>query len=147
MQFSFEEVSDFLTIYKNSTEIQKGEIFEDINNFTYFLKIDNFYTDIQIKVRNHEYDFICNINIDVYIDTNISTYKESKKCFRNNDYDEINNITYSNLYHYFTVNNKRLIRIELIFEKEPKEPELKFTVEDHPIICTKNLQKLHAMFQ
>ena len=142
LQFSFEEVSDFLTIYKNSTEIQKGEIFEDLDNFKYFLKIDTFFNDIKIKVKNHEFDFICNINIEVYIDTNISTYKENKKCFKNNDYDEINNIIYSNLYDYFTVNNKRLIRIELILEKEPKDPELKFTVEDHPIICTKNSTKI-----
>ena len=82
-----------------------------------------------IKILN--YDFICNINIDVYIDTNISTYKESKKCFKNKDYDEINNIIYSNLYDYFTIKKERNIKIEFIMEKEPKGNELKFYFDDH----------------
>ena len=34
LKFSFEEISDFITIYKDSTQIHKGEIFEDLNNFT-----------------------------------------------------------------------------------------------------------------
>ena len=98
LRFSFEEFSDYIKIYKKSIEIQKGQIFNDLNNFTYFLKIDTIYKDIKLKVKNHEFDFICNINIDVYIDTNISTYKESKKCFKNKDYDEINNILYIVIY-------------------------------------------------
>ena len=125
--FSFEEISDFITIYKNSTEIKKGEVFNDLENFTYFLEIKTFFTEIKIKVKNHEYDFICDININPYMDTNISTYKFNQKCFKNNDYEEVNNIVYSNLYDYFTVDDKRRnIKIELIMEREPKGPELIF---------------------
>jgi hypothetical protein len=42
IRFSFEEISDFITIYKNSTEIKKGEVFNDLNNFTYFSKLTKF---------------------------------------------------------------------------------------------------------
>ena len=135
LQFSFEEFTDFITIYKYSTPIQKGEVFEDLDNFTYFLEIKTFFNELKIKIKNHEFNFICDINIDVYTDTNISTFKENKKCFKNTDYDEINNIIYSNLYDYFTVNNKRGIIIELTYDKEPKEKELQFIVEEKNIIC------------
>ena len=92
---------------------------------------------MKIKIKNHEFNFICDIIIDVYTDTNISNFKENKKCFKNTDYDEINNITYSNLYDYFTVNNKRVITIELTYKKEPKEKELEFIVDGKEIICPK----------
>ena len=107
MRFSFEEICDFIKIYKNSTEIKEGQVFNDLDNFTYFLDIKNFYKELKIKVKNHEYDLICDINIDPYTDSNISTYKDTQKCFRNNDYEEINNIVYSNLYDYFTVDDER----------------------------------------
>ena len=35
LSFSFEHIDEVLTIYKNSTEIKIGEIFHDLNNFTY----------------------------------------------------------------------------------------------------------------
>ena len=71
--------------------------------------------------------------------TNISTYKDNQKCFRNNDYEEINNIVYSNLYDYFTVDDKkRNIIIELIMEKEPKGQELIFYGENRKFTCDKN---------
>jgi len=151
LRFSFEEISDFITIYKNSTEIKKGEVYSDLNNFTYFLKIDKIFTDIKLRVKNHEFDFICNINIDVYIDTNISTYKENQKCFKNDDYEEINNILYSNLYDYFTIKNERAITIEFIMEKEPKGNELRFYFDqnfqdyfdDHnSLLCRSNSTKI-----
>ena len=143
MRFSFEEIGDFITIYKNSTEIKEGEIFNDLDNFTYFLEIKNFYKELKIKVKNHEYDFICDINIDPYIDTNISTYKDNQKCFRNNDYEEINNIVYSNLYDYFTVDDeKRNIQIELTMEREPKGRELIFYWDDHRLNCISDSKKI-----
>jgi hypothetical protein len=152
LRFSFEEISDFITIYKNSTEIKKGEVFNDLNNFTYFLKIDKIFTDIKLRVKNHEFDFICNINIDAYIDTNISTYKENQKCFKNDDdYDEINNIVYSNLYDYFTIKNESAITIEFIMEKEPKGNELRFYFDQNfqdyfdeynSLLCRSNSTKI-----
>ena len=142
LRFSFEEINDFIKIYKNSTEVRKGEVFEDLDNFTYFLEIKTFFNEIKIKVKIHESDFICDINIDVDINTYISTFKDSKKCFKNFDYDEINNITYSNLYDYFTVNDKRAIEIELIYKNEPREKELEFIIEGRNISCTKNFTKV-----
>ena len=143
IRFSFEEISDFITIYKNSTEIKKGQVFNDLENFTYFLEIKTFFKELKIKVKNHKYDFICDINIDPSIDTNISTYKDNQKCFKNNDYEEINNIVYSNLYDYFTVDEKRRnIQIELIMEREPNGPELSFYWEDHRLNCINNSKKI-----
>ena len=40
-QFSFVEIDEDLKIYKNANEVQIGQIFYDLNNFTYFLKIEN----------------------------------------------------------------------------------------------------------
>ena len=143
--FSFQEKSENLIIYRDSKEIKVGEIFHDlyyINTFKYFLKIDTFLKDIILKVKNQDFDYICDINIEVSIDTNISTYKESQKCFKNTDYSEINNIIYSNLFDYFTVNNERNIKIELIMEKEPKGPELIFYVNDIPLNCINNSTRI-----
>ena len=143
IRFSFEEVTDFLKIYKNSIEIQKGQVFNDLENFTYFLEIKTFWKELKIKVKNHEYDFICEINIDPYINTNISTYKDTQKCFKNYDYGEINNIVYSNLYDYFTVDdNRRNIQIELTMEREPNGPELIFYWDDHRLNCINNSKKI-----
>ena len=98
---------------------------------------------MKIKVKNHEYDFICVVNIDPYIYTNISTYKDNQKCFKNNDYEEINNIVYSNLYDYFTIDDtRRYIQIELIMEREPNGSELTFYLEDHMLNCIKNSKKI-----
>ena len=73
MQFSFDEISEPITIYKNSNEIKIGEIFDNLENFTYFLKIDKVFKEIKLRIKNHEFDFICNINIEVYI--NILKYE------------------------------------------------------------------------
>ena len=143
LQFSFEEIYENLIIYKDSSEIKIGEVFYDLNNFTYLLKIETFFREIKIKVKNHEFDYICEIDVDPYTNTNISTYKDQQKCFRNNDYEEINNIVKSNLYDYFTVDDKiRNIKIELTMEREPKGPELIFYWDDHRLICTKNSKKI-----
>ena len=131
LQFSFDEISEFITIYKDSTEIKTGQIFNNLDGFTYFLKIDKIFKDIKLRIKNHEFDFICNINIEVYINTNISTYKDTQKCLKNNDYEEINNIVYSNLYDYFTIKEERIITIELELEREPKGNELRFYFDDN----------------
>ena len=120
-----------------------GEIFDNLDDFTYFLKIDKHFKDIKIKIKNHEYDFICDINVEVYIDTNISTYKDTQKCYKNDNYEEINNIVYSNLYDYFTINNSEPnFQIELIMEREPKGPELIFYWDEHRLICINNSTKI-----
>ena len=143
LKFSFEEIYENLLIYKDSSEIKIGEVFNDLNNFAYFLKIDTFFRDLKIKVKNHEFDFICDINIEVFIDTNISTYKETQKCFKNKDYKEINNIIYSNLFDYFTINDKdRYIILEFIFENEPKDQELIFHYENFTFNCINNYTKV-----
>ena len=151
LQFSFDEISEPITIYKNSNEIKIGEIFDNLENFTYFLKIDKVFKEIKLRIKNHEFDFICNINIEVYINTNISTYKDTQKCLKNNEYDEINNIVYSNLYDYFTIKQERVISIELEFEKEPKGNELRFYFDDNiqdyfddrsSLLCKKNSTKI-----
>ena len=36
LEFSFVEIQEGLSIYKNSTKVKIGEIFNDLNNFTYF---------------------------------------------------------------------------------------------------------------
>ena len=123
-------------------EIKEGEIIHDLNNFKYLLKIDTYFKDIILIVKNNKFDFICDINIEVLIDMNISTYKESQKCFRNSNYSEKNNIKYSNLFGYFTVYNERNIRIEFIMEKEPKGPELIFYVNNITLNCINNSTKI-----
>ena len=143
LMFSFEEIYENLIIYKDSNEIKIGEVFYDLNNFTYLLKIETFFRDIKIKVKNHEFDYICDINIDPYTNINISTYKDHQKCFKNNDYEEINNIVKSNLYDYFTVDDKiRNIKIELTMEREPKGPELIFYWDDHRLNCINKSKKI-----
>ena len=55
----------------------------------------------------------------------------------------INNIVYSNLYDYFTVDDeKRNIQIELTMEREPKGRELIFYWDDHRLNCISNSKKI-----
>ena len=144
LEFSFEEIHEGLTIYKNSSEIKIGQVFHDLSNFTYFLDIINFFNDsFMIKVRNHKYDYVCDINITIIINTTIKTYKEKYTCFRNKNYDEINNIIYSNLFGYFTFSYfERFFQLEFILEKEPKDTELTFYYEDYVFICTNDNKKI-----
>ena len=143
LSFSFFEVESNLAIYKNSKEIKLGEIFFDLENFTYFLKIDTFFENpFKIEVKSFEYEYICDIYVNVIIDTNISTYKEDHKCFKNNDYDKINNILYSNLYDYFNINDEQSVIFEFTYENEPKGKELEFNFSDYPLHCIKNYTKV-----
>jgi len=143
LEFSFEKIDKGLTIYKNSTEIKIGQIFHDLNNFTYILKIDAYFKDsFSIKVKNNEFGYICDIKINIISNTNISTYKESQKCFKNKDYDNINNITYSNLFDYFNINNKNFIQFEFIMEYEPKGNELIFYFNNYTLNCYKNYTQI-----
>ena len=139
LEFSFIELHKDLSIYKNSIEIKIGQILNDLNNFTYFLKIDKSFKDsFSIKVKSHKYDYICDININIIIETNISTYKESHKCLKNKSYGKINNITYSNLFNYFNINNKSFVQFEFMMENEPKENELIFYFNNYTINCLNN---------
>ena len=145
IQFSFAEIHEFLIIYKNSTEIKIGDVFHDLNDFKYFLKIETCFKDIiSIKIRNHEYDYICDINIDIIAQTNISTYKENHKCIKNKNYEKINNIIHSNLYNdNFTINNNSdLIQFEFTMEYEPKENELLFYFGNYSFQCISNYTKV-----
>ena len=144
LQFSFVEIHEGLTIYKDSTEIKIGEIFNDLNGFTYFLKIETYFKDFYtLKIKSHEYDYICDINIDIIVKTNISTYKESHKCLKNKNYDKINNITYSNLFDYFNTDNYiHLIQFEFIMEEEPKDNELIFFFDNYTLSCLKDYKKI-----
>ena len=108
IKFSFEEIPSILKIYKNSTEFGTGEAFYDLNNFTYYLEIDDYMVnDYIIKIRNIQYNYACKIKIDVIIETYINTYKEFErklhKCLFNKKRKYINNITDSNLYQSFSV--------------------------------------------
>ena len=142
-QFSFVEIYKYLTIYKNSTEIKIGEIFHDLNNFTYFLKTETYFEDFfLIKVKNHGIYDICSIYINVNIPTNISTYKESHKCLKNDNYDKINNIIHSNLFDYFNADGKDVIQFEFIMENEPKGNELIINFEDRTLECIHNHTKI-----
>ena len=143
LQFSFDEIYQYLTIYKNLTEVKIGEVFHDLNNFTYFLKIESYFEDFfSIKVKNHGTYDICGININVSIPTNISTYKESHKCLKNDNYDKINNIIHSNLYDYFNADGDDVIQFEFIMENVPKGNELIINFEERSLDCVHNHTKI-----
>ena len=142
-EFSFVEIYRYLTIFKNSIEVKTGEVFHDLNNFTYFLKIETYFKDFfLIKIKNHVFDNTCEINVDVSVSTNINTYKESHKCFKNDNYDTINNIIHSNLYDYFTVHKEDFIQFEFTMENEPKDNELILYYEAHSFNCFRAQTKM-----
>lgn len=145
LNFFFEKVVENLAIYKKSKKIIIGANLHDLDDFTYFLKIENYFKDfysIKVKTKEYNYDHICDININININTYIRTDKGLQKCFKNKDYDKINNIIYSNLYGYFNINNKKDIQFEFIMENEPKGKELIFYFNDYIIFYDKNNIKL-----
>ena len=146
VEFSFVEIDKNLVLYKNATEIKVGQIFNDLKNFTYFLKVDTFFDSISLKVKEIQYDFICDININLNITTNISTYKESHLCLMNKNYNRINNIIYSNLFSYFNINNNYDdIKIEFIMEEEPREKELEIYINNFNFKCRNNHTKIECI--
>ena len=142
--FSFYEMAEDLKIYKNSIEIKKGQVFKDLNNFTYKLKIGNYSenSNFTIKIKDHENDHIYEININISI-TTISTYKETHKCKKSILYDEINNIKYSNLYNAFQVSNTTdHINLTFYMESKPSLNELVFYLNNYTIDCTYDLTNI-----
>ena len=110
-----------------------------MNNFTYYLKIDTYIQkEFIIKLKNIPYNYICTINLDLLIETSISTYNETHKCYMNPSLDRINNITYSNLYQNIKVNNYRgNIKFEFTMEYPPQENDVIFYYEKYIFKCEK----------
>ena len=126
--FSFYEMAEGLTIYKNLSKIEKEQVFIDLNNFTYRFKIENYSenSNFTIKIKDHENDHIYEININITLGT-IRTYKETHKCLKSISYDKINNIKYSNLYNVFQVSNTTdPINLTFYMESKPSLNELVF---------------------
>ena len=141
--FSFYEIPEGLTIYKNITEIVKGQVFKDLNNFTYILKIEHYFKNFTIKIKDHEDDHIYEINTNITSDTYINTYKERHKCFKSILYDRINNINYSNLYDIFRLGNgTEYINLIFYMESEPLLNERVFYLNNYTIDCTYDLQNI-----
>ena len=140
LKFSFIDIDEKLIIYKNLVKINERDIFTNLDNFSYYLNIDtylkNFYS---VKVKIHTTNSICQINFDVIIDTYIKTYKESHKCLKNNNYDKINNIIYSNLYERYNIENLTdIFKLEFNMEEKPKDNELIIYYNNISLNCYSN---------
>ena len=144
LEFSFIEIDENLIIYKNSKKIKIGQIFSDLNDFTYLLNVKtNFKFFNPIKIKNHIYDYICIINIDITADTNIKIDKETHICVKDKNYNKINNILYSNLYRNFEINYTSTdIQFEFTMEDEPKGNELIFFFNDITLNCVSNYKNV-----
>jgi len=141
--FSFYQIPEVLIIYKNSTKIEKGQIFSDLNNFTYIIEIEHYFKNTTIKIKDHEDGHIYEINTNISAETYISTYKERHKCFKSILYDKINNIKSSNLYNIIQIgNDTEHINLTFYMESKPLLNELVFYLNNYTLNCTYDLKNI-----
>ena len=143
-EFIFVKITDNLEIFKNNRIIEENEIFKDTKNFTYYFTIENpeehLNTLYYFKVAMKQNEIICNIEIELVVDTLLIENKERKCVLNNESYDKINNITRTNLNRTIIVKeDTSYVEIYYIFKNEyPKENELIIYYENHMINCAAN---------
>ena len=137
LEFFFSYIDEDLKIYKNATEVKIFQLFNDLSNFTYFLKIENIIKhEYFLEVRKNSVSYSCKILIDIIVETKINTYKEVHKCLMNNAFDRVNNITYSNLYNNFNIkNNKEIIQFKFEFEENVFGNDTIFYYNNYSLKC------------
>ena len=137
--FSFINIDSNIKIFKNNIIIKEGEIFTDINNFTYILNLENpgNSTDIifnfQVKMRQRQ--FACNIGVEMKTNE-IKIGNQNFKCVKNASFEIINNINKTNINNSFVIDN--ITEIEIYFTYKdylPKNNELIFYYEKYPMKC------------